>query len=244
MMRVIGKIQGGLAALGLILGLAGGAQAQTDQGTFDLVMMGLKAGALHFTGVQDGAGYSVSGLLQSGGLVAMIRKVRYAATVQGSVSGGRYTPTGYSEDADTGKRQSQAVMAYVKGVPQVKTYNPPRPPRASDVDPATMGGTVDPLTALYATLRDVDPGGECQVDLKMFDGRRYSQIATFEPTPRGDRVVCAGEYRRLAGFSDKEMADKQRFPFTLTYAPTPEGRMRVVEVALDTLYGKARLKRR
>ena len=109
-MRVIGKIQGGLAALGLILGLAGGAQAQTDQGTFDLVMMGLKAGALHFTGVQDGAGYSVSGLLQSGGLVAMIRKVRYAATVQGSVSGGRYTPTGYSEDADTGKRQSQAVI--------------------------------------------------------------------------------------------------------------------------------------
>ncbi|MDP3959449.1 MAG: DUF3108 domain-containing protein [Pseudorhodobacter sp.] len=244
MTRVIGNFRRCLVALGLVLGLAGGAQAQTDQGTFDLVMMGLKAGALHFTAVQDGKGYSVSGRLQSGGMVAMIRKVRYEATAQGSVSGARYTPTGYSELADTGKRQSESVMAYVGGVPQVKTYNPPRPPRPSDVDPATMGGTVDPLTALYATLRDVDKGAECQVDLKMFDGRRHSQIATSNPKAEGDRVVCAGEYRRLAGFSAKEMAEKQRFPFTLTYAPTPEGRMRVVEVAMDTLYGKASLQRR
>jgi len=244
MMRVIGTINSGLVALGLVLGLSGGARAQTDQGTYDLVMMGLKAGALHFTAVQDGMGYSVSGRLKSGGLVAMIRKVHYEATAQGSVSDGRYTPTGYSEVADTGTRQSQAVMAYVKGVPQVKTYNPPRPPRQGDVDPATMGGTVDPLTALYATLRDIDKGGECRVDLKMFDGRRYSQIATFEPRAAGERVVCAGEYRRLAGFSAREMADKQRFPFTLTYAPTADGRMRVVEVAMDTLYGQARLQRR
>ncbi|MDP4033740.1 MAG: DUF3108 domain-containing protein [Pseudorhodobacter sp.] len=236
-----------MAVFALSLGLMGGlapVQAQTDQGTFDLVLMGLRAGTLHFTGVQDGAGYSVIGKLQSSGLAAMIRKVRYDARVQGSIVGGRYAPTAYSENADTGKRQSQSVMAYVAGVPQVKTYNPPRAPRPGDVDPASMGGTVDPLTALYATLRDVDAGQECQVNLKMFDGARHSQIATSSPVAKGNRVVCAGEYRRLAGFSDKEMAEKQRFAFSLTYAPTPEGRMRVIEVAMDTLYGKARLERR
>ena len=236
-------------SLGVAAGLPGaGAQAQAqvqgDQGTFDLVLRGLRAGTLSFTGAQDGMGYSVSGQLKSSGLAAMIRKVRYDATSRGAVSKGRYVPASYAEKADTGKRRSESVMAYVKGVPQVTAYAPPRAPRPGDVDPATMGGTVDPLTALYATLRDVDKGAECQVALKMFDGRRSSQIATSGPSTDGDRVICSGEYRRLAGFSDKEMAEKQRFAFTLTYAPTEAGRMRVVEVAMDTLYGKASLKRR
>lgn len=235
-----------LVAVTLVLGLSGAvapAQAQADQGSFDLVLKGLKAGNLTFSGQQDGKSYAVSGSLKSTGLAAMIRKVRYDAATSGRVSKGRYTPATYNEKADTGKRQSESVMAYRKGVPQVKSYSPPREPFPTDVDPATMGGTVDPLTALYATLRDVDKGAECKVSLAMFDGRRHSQIKTSSPKADGEFVVCAGEYRRLAGFSEKEMAEKQRFAFTLTYAPTPEGRMRVIEVAMDTLYGKASLKR-
>ncbi len=85
-----------------------------------------------------------------------------------------------------------------------------------------MGGTVDPLTALYATLRDVDAGQECKIKLPMFDGRHSSQIVLGKPTVKGNADPCTGEYRRLAGFSDKEMAEKQRFAFTLTYAPTAE----------------------
>lgn len=246
MESIVRKLRRLMAVL-VLTGLSGGmaaAAAQTEQADFDLVLIGLRAGTLHFTGAQDGLGYSVIGKLQSSGIAAMVRKVRYDATAQGSIRNGRYTPTAYSENADTGKRQSQSVMTYVRGVPQVKSYAPPRSPQPTDVDPATMGGTVDPLTALYATLRDVDRGGECKVALAMFDGQRHSQIVTTSPTVVGDGVVCAGEYRRLTGFSAREMAEKQRFAFTLTYAPTPEGRMRVVEVAMDTLYGKARLKRR
>jgi hypothetical protein len=100
-------------------------------------------------------------------------------------------------------------MAYRKGVPQVKSYNPPREAKPYDVDPSTMGGTVDPLTALYATLRDVDKGTECQVSLKMFDGRRHSQITTSERQEAGEQVVCQGEYRRLAGFSAEDALSVQ-----------------------------------
>jgi hypothetical protein len=107
-----------------------------------------------------------------------------------------------------------------------------------------MGGTVDPLTALYATLRDVDKGTECQVSLKMFDGRRHSQITTSERQEAGEQVVCQGEYRRLAGFSAEDLAEKTRFPFSLIYSPTDDGRMRVTEVTMDSLFGKARLTRR
>jgi len=219
-------------------------RAETEQVTFDLVIMGLRAGALDFTAAQKGVGYSAVGRLQTSGLAAMLRRVRYDAVVQGRLRNGHYVPTAYREKADTGKRRSASVMEYRKGVPLVQSYDPPRDPRPNDVDPATMGGTVDPLTALFATLRDVNPGEECKVSLQMFDGRRNSKIRTVDPKAKGETVICAGEYRRLAGFSEKEMAEKTHFNFTLTYAPTPEGRMRVIEVAMDTRYGKARLIRR
>ncbi len=108
----------GMAAVvisGAVMGSAKLAMAQTDTANFDLILKGIRAGTLHFTGVQKGNGYSVAGKLQSAGLAAIIRKVRYDAKTQGTVSKGRYTPSSYTEVADTGKRQSESVMAYVKG---------------------------------------------------------------------------------------------------------------------------------
>ena len=223
---------------------SGAAAAQTDQGSFELVLKGLKAGALDFSAVQEGTSYAVTGRLKSGGLVSLLRKVRFEASANGAVSGGKYTPVSYSENADTGKRQSQSVMAYVRGVPQVKSYNPPRPPRTYDVDPASMGGTVDPLTALYATLRDVPAGDECRVQLSLFDGRRQSAVKTFGRQEAGDQLVCQGEYRRVAGYSAEDLAEKTTFAFTMIYAPAEGGRMRVTEVAMDTLFGRAKLIRK
>lgn len=224
--------------------VAGPAAAQTDRAAFDLVLRGIAAGTLSFSGTQEAGRYAVSGRLQSGGLLGMLRKVRYDAEARGRISAGLPAPASYSESADTGKRQSNVRMSWRGGVPRVEAYDPPRDPRPHDVDPASQRGTVDPLTALYATLRDVDPGKECRLSLNVFDGRRRTQLALGAPQASGRGVTCTGEFRRIAGYSPSEMAEKSRFPFTLTYAPTPEGRMRVVEVATDTLYGRATLKRR
>ena len=57
-------------------------------------------------------------------------------------------------------------------------------------------------------------------------------------------MTCLGEYRRLEGFSEKEMAEKQRFPFRLIYRLADNGMMRAEEIVMDSLYGKGRLKRR
>ncbi len=229
-------------AVGLMFGLAP-AQAAQDQATFDLILKGIRAGSLSFSAVQDGANYTVTGQLKTTGLLSLLRKIRYDASANGTVTGTRYVPATYTENADTGKRRSQAVMAYKAGVPQVKSYNPPRAPKAFDVDPATMGGTVDPLTALYATLRTVAAGEECKVSITLFDGRRQSQVTTGERQEAGEQVVCQGEYRRLAGYSAEDLAEKTRFPFSVIYSPTADGMMAVTEVSMDSLYGKARLVR-
>jgi hypothetical protein len=100
------------------------------------------------------------------------------------------------------------------------------------------------LTALYAILRDVDAGQECKVSLKMYDGRYVSSIAISNPNKQGESVTCSGKYRRIAGFKAEEMAERTTFPFTLTYQPVGDGRMRVTEVAMESIYGKAAMKRR
>ena len=214
-----------------------------DKHSFDVTLRGLRAATLSFAGEQSGKAYAVTGKLESRGLAAMVRKVRYDATVRGSAKGGKYAPAAYSEKTNTGKRKSTSDIAYRRGVPQVKSYDPPRDPQPGDLNPAKQGGTVDPLTALYATLRDVDAGQECKVALQMFDGRRRSQIVLSGRKAAGDGVTCRGEYRRVAGFSAEDMAEKTRFPFVLTYAPTDQGRMRVVTVTTETLFGTATLTR-
>lgn len=236
-----------LAALTLSALLATASHAETikDQAIFDLELRGITAGTLSFSANQEGEGYAVVGRLASSGLLAMVRKVSYDARAQGRIKAGRYIPSRYSEKADTGKRQSESVIEYQGGVPEVRVYNPPRDPAPFDVDASTQGGSVDPLTALYATLRDVAPGQECNRTVQMFDGRRASQLALGKPQAGTDgTVTCPGEYRRVAGFSPEDMAEKTRFPFTLTYTPVETGVMRVTEVAMESLYGRARLVRR
>ena len=215
-----------------------------DPVVFDLSIRGIRAGTLSFSGQATDGRYAVSGRLESAGLVSLVRQVRYDGQAEGRLQQGRFTPARYREQADTGKRQSESVMEYRRGVPQVKVYNPPRELGADGLDPATQGGTVDPLTALFATLRDVAPGQECNRSLTMFDGKRRSQLVLGAPAAVDGGIACPGEYRRLAGFSADDMAEKTRFPFTVRLVPGASGLMQVDEVTMESIYGNARLKRR
>lgn len=218
---------------------------QTDAIHFDVILRGIKAGELRIDGRIDGSTYAAEGVMETTGLAAAIRKIRYTAATEGRARDTRFTPARYTETAERGGGNTRAFeIRYKAGRPVSVTSNPPRTPKDRDVDPAKQGGTIDPLTALYAVLRDVNPDEACKLDVKMFDGARRSQVQLSAPRPARIGVTCSGEYRRLAGFSEREMAEKSRFPFTLTYAPTADGRLRVVEISTETILGKGHLKRR
>jgi hypothetical protein len=233
-------------ALGLFAAIPVTAMAERieDKATFDVLIRGISAAALGFSGVEENGQYAVSGVLKSAGLAAMFRKMSYTATAKGVISGVRYTPFNYVEKSDNGKKQTTSKMTYTRGVPSAVQYTPAREAREKEVNPATQGGTVDTMTALYAILRDVDAGQECKFNLKMYDGRYVSSVATSKPQAKGKSVLCSGQYRRIAGFKPDDMAERTTFPFTLTYHPAGNGRMRVTEIAMDSLYGKAVVKRR
>lgn len=217
---------------------------QSDSITFGFSLKGIPAGQLRINGKIQGANYGANGVMETTGLLGALRKLRYDASVSGAYSGARFTPMRFDETAQRGSDRYEYVTIYKSGVPVSVSRNPPRKPRATDVDPAKQGGTIDPLTALYAVLRDVDPGEACSFSSFMYDGSKRTQVALSNPTPKGKGVTCAGEYRRIGGFSEKEMKEKQVFPFTLTYAPTADGkRLQVVSIETDTVLGKGRLTR-
>ncbi|SFR56288.1 DUF3108 domain-containing protein [Litoreibacter janthinus] len=216
------------------------AASGTTDAKFSVSIRGLTAGSLTIKGKEAGNSYNASGVLQSGGLVGLVAKVKYTASSSGSVSGSNFSPTRYDEKADTGKRKSSASITYKGGIPMVSDFTP----GPNTVQPSTQKGTVDPMTALYAAFRDVDAAEVCKLNVKMYDGKRRSQVKLATPRAEGDMIKCDGEYRRLAGFSAEDMAEKSRFPFNLFYAKTAEGRYRVEKVVTQTLYGNAVMKRK
>ena len=212
--------------------------AGSTNALFDVSIRGLKAGTLSIKGTEEGGRYKTTGVLKSGGLVGLIASVKYTAAAQGAVSGARFQPTRYDENADTGKRQSRTKMTYSGGVPKVVEGS------TGDLSPSSQKGTVDPQTAIYAAFRDVSEDQVCKLNVQMFDGKRRSQVKLSSPRADGDRILCNGEYRRLKGFSAEDMAEKTRFPFNLYYTKTADGRYRVERVVTETLYGNAVMTRR
>lgn len=235
-----------LATLSCAAPFSGPARAdQSDQIVFRVSLAGLPAGELRIDGKIAGNGYAASGSVATTGLFGALSRIRYDATVTGRHDGTGFHPAEFNETAVRGDRHVTYRMSFRDGTPVSVSQTPARKPRSTDVDPRAQGGTIDPLSALYAVLRDVDRTEACTLSVYMFDGSKRSHVGLGAPSPTpGGGVTCAGEYRRIGGFSAKEMADKSVFPFTLTYAPAPEpGRLRVVAIVTDTILGKGRLTR-
>ncbi len=235
------------SSLALALAMAAPAPSfagASDTGTFDIYIRGIRAAVLKFNGAERNGRYAAAGKLESAGVVGLLFKVEYDAASKGSVRGSTYVPSRYSEVANTGKRVSESVMEYKSGVPQVKTYKPAREVKEGDVKPSTQKGTIDPMTAIYAALRDVPKDQICALNVKMFDGARRSQITFSNPVAKEDGFVCDAEYRRLKGFTAAEMAERSKFPFNVHYEQLESGDYRVTKISMATLYGSAVMNRR
>ena len=244
-MRLSDWAKAGLIALAAILSTPAGAEEREDL-LFDVRIAGIKAGELQIASRTNDTRYSLRGRLESTGLVAFVRKVRYDADVQGRVlQMNRLQPEFYREETNTGRRVSAAEMGYRDGVPDVQKTAPPRAPDPRDVDPSTQGGALDVLTALFVILRDRPDEAACGPALRTFDGRRAARVdMTPKPESRGRGILCRGVYTRVAGFSEEDMAERRVFPFTVMREAGENGHWRVTRIDVQSLYGRAQLLRR
>lgn len=217
--------------------------APAQSTSFDLSIRGLNVGVLTMAAEETAATYRVAGRIANAGLTNIIRRFSYNGQAQGAVRGNRLSPSYYEGVADTGRRSSEVVIAYPGGVPEVRAYTSEREAGPDSPAPDTQGGTVDPLTGVYALLRDVAPDRACETRVIIFDGRRQSSLVAQSAGMENGLPVCAGRYERRLGYTADEVERHRFFNFVLRYQPGPDGRLQVREVVFDSLYGTAAITR-
>lgn len=235
-----------LALAGMIASAPATAQT-SETGNFDVLLGGVRAAVVSYAANTRGDQYAVTGKLATTGLLGAVVRASYEATARGRQTGpGQYRPSSFTEIRDSSREVSRAEMRFDSGRPSVKTYVPPRDADRHAVDPATQSGTVDPMTVIFATLRNQPRERVCDLALQVFDGKRRSEVTLINPSAEtaAGEITCQGRYRRIAGWSPEKLAEKSRFGFEMTYDRQADGTYRVTRVTTDTTFGRAVLQRR
>jgi hypothetical protein len=205
------------------------APAAAETLVFDVTLAGLRVATLRLETEEDGRRYAVLGRIATTGAAGALRPVRFDATAEGSLKGNLPRPSAYAGEVDTGRRQSAARLVWTGGAP------------LAEDGASGPKGAVDPLSALFAGLRD--RGDPCDLALTVFDGEREARVEVAEAAA-DTGVSCRGTYTRVAGYPPEDLARRRRFDFTARFEPLPDGRFRLVEMVTDTAFGQAVLRRR
>ena len=219
--------------------------SESNEANFSLKIKGVYVGNLSFSGVQDQDRYTVEGTIKSGGVFKLLNKQEYTAKTTGQIKHSKFIPKNYAEYRNKKGKKSTASLSYELGIPQIRLYSPPRKTNSETINPETQKGTVDPLTAIYATLADISNGKLCELNMNVFDGKRKSSVRLIPILKeRKGLIMCFGEYKRIAGFSKKDMEEKTRFPFNLFYKKHSKTKYELKKLIIETIYGTAVLTRK
>jgi hypothetical protein len=207
---------------------------------YDVHLIGAKIGEITIAGQQANGQYVARSQFRTTGLVSALKHMHGDVAVNGRVAGDTHTPGQYSETINDGKRFTDVRVRFQGKAPKLIAGDPDS--RAAPADTSGLPDALDPLTALYLILRDQPRDALCQFRREIYDGHRHARLSLGSPRQKGTRVTCAGEYRRINGYSSSDQKER-RVPFTVLY-DGDEGEMLATRVDIQTKYGKAVLLRR
>lgn len=200
--------------------LAAPAGAQESHLAFDMSIIGIPLGEVTMQRqVADGA-YEAEAHFATTGAVGVLARLFFDISASGALDGARPQAAFYSENMDTGRRRTNAEVAFAPDDPRL-----------------------DPMSALYAGLGDRPREQGCAFDREVFDGERTHRLVIAPQEVSGDTLVCTGTYTRVAGYSARQIRWHRGYDFTVTYRVT--GTLLVAQSAQTSSYlGRIRLDRR
>jgi hypothetical protein len=261
-----------IAALGLTLlalpfagpaHAAGGAGAEQSTGpTSSLAMAmtiyagGITLGKVDMDAKFIGDRYHVVSNLETRGVVNAFWQSQIQATSSGRFDTHSLQPTLYDSFYTGHKANHQEVSLTFEDGSPVRLYaNPPYSTRGFDVKPEEMKLTYDPLSAVLFISSGVgaEPNNPCNVRAPVYDGRRrynitlkkvkLENVSLDNGLYRGPALVCAIEYKQIAGFKPRVLHDTN-FPaitaWVATFKSSVTGRTFAVplKVWADSQYGR------
>jgi hypothetical protein len=228
-------------ALALALAGPGTAQAESEVAAFDFYVSGIPVGKMSLDTTRTDTSYTSRSRIEAAGVVGMLLTFYYDGQSSGKIAGdGTIVPVRFEAHSKTPRTDRRSAIDWKDGAPVSVNVNPPR---KKAPDPAKQAGTLDPISAAFAILRD-RPGAElCDETLMVFDGSRVSRLRLDPPVADGDTITCAGNYARIEGEAHT-LSSQREFPFELVFARQPNGDGRLERIQTDTSFGRAVLERR
>lgn len=216
------------------------AASETQQARYDVRLLGAKLGEMVMASAESATRYSVRSRFRATGAMAALTNAKFDVSAKGRIKGQRLIPQSYSEVTAEGDHATNVQITYSGGM--ATRISGDTGSKAPPVDPAHVRGALDPLTALYTALRDQPVDRACRLDADVFDGQRHARLSLTQRTAVQGGVECAGQYRRIAGYSSKSRKNRT-IPISVRY--TAQGQtLRAELVTVRTRYGKVTLHRR
>jgi hypothetical protein len=200
--------------------IAAPALAEESGASFDMSLFGIPLGEVAMQRhLVDGA-YEAEAHFATVGAVGVLARLFFDISASGTLHGERPQAAFYTEEMDTGRRQTNAEVAF-----------------------APDDTRLDPMSALYAGLGDRPVEHGCAFDREVFDGERTHRLVITPQSHDGDTLVCSGSYTRVAGYPAWQIRWHKGYTFTIFYRVV--GEVLAVESArADSYLGKVRLERR
>lgn len=232
---------GAAAVAATLLAAALPAQAQSKRAVFDLSIAGFRAGTMALSTAQSGDDYAAATSIKAAGLLGVLTDFGFDGQASGRIADeGRLVPRRFTADSQSPRAARHTEIDWEDGLPVRVSVEPPR---STAPDPARQGGTLDPVSAGFAVLRDTTVDALCDTTVDVFDGSRRSRLRLSEPVATEGGYFCAGAYSRIEGEAHS-MSDQKEYPFRLFFSPNGEGLVQLERLETDTRFGRAVLTRR
>ncbi len=233
------SLRAALVAAGLMA--AGAAAPSQADGAFDLTLSGVRVGTVTLRTEQSGSDYRAASTITPSVVVGAFTSYAFDGRASGRIdAGGKVTPVSFTADS-TSPRATRRTEIEWRGDTPIRVSV--EPPRRNPPDPARVVGALDPVSAGFALLRDNAPDKICDTSIEVFDGSRRSRLALGKPAASGAGFTCAGSYARLEGEAHS-LSSQTEYPFTLVFAPTGDGLVRIERIQTRTRFGPAVIARR
>ncbi len=217
------------------------ADAESYQAIFDFRISGIRAGEIAMSGEDGGGSYRARAEVRTAGLVSILADFFYDGNSAGRVaSNGRVIPERFLANSKSPRDTRETRIDWKQGTPVSVSVEPPR---SSAPEPSSQAGTLDPVSASFALLRDMPAGEICRKSVDVFDGSRRSRITLGTPQADGGDLICNGSYERLEGEGNSFNASSS-YGFRLIYQQGADGTARLDRIETRTDFGMAALVRK
>lgn len=225
----------------LVASLGCGTAAWGQAANYDFYVSGIKVGTMSFATEESARDYSARAKINASGIVAALLRFAFDGTARGGIAkSGKPVPALFQSASDSPQGKRTTRIDWKNGVPTKVTLEPPRD---GEPNPADQAGTLDPVSAGFALLRDQPSEGLCATSVDIFDGARRSRLKLGPKQPARGGFTCSGTYARVKG-EPHSLSAQREFPFTLTFTEGADGTARAQRIQTSTSFGTATLERR